>query len=225
MPTEVTTPGSSVTTDGTTQTLFSTTLPGVYVLSIDCINNAGGDTVVLAALAKVRASGSALNVFAPVSVSGAQVEPNIIRRTMAVVAPQGCSFTIQRTAGSARAYPYRVDRIASCTVTAEGSLTFTGGTEQSLAVSAVNGVFVMLSDHTNQAAADTVVARLKTAVVTAGTRRVVEMVTLVDAQTDASGNRRQQSVAEPSDYSTEISLQKTAGANHAVPWALCQVGA
>lgn len=225
MPTEVTTPGSSVTTDGSTQTLFSTTVAGVYVLTIDCVNNGGGDTVVLAGLAKVRAAGSALNVFAPVSVVGVQAEPNIVQRTMAVVAPQGCSFTIQKTVGTNRAYPYRVDRIAACSVLSEGTLTFTDGLEQTLASSVVNGVMVMLSDHTAQAGGDTVVNRLKTAVISGGTVRVVEMVTLTGAQADASGLARQQSVAEPSDYSTAITIQKTAGANHAVPWALCQVGA
>jgi hypothetical protein len=143
---------------------------------------------------------------------------------MAVVAPYGCTFTIQRTAGTNRAYIYRVDRIASCTVLAEGTLTFTDGTEQTLSTQTVNAVYVMLSDHTNQAGGDTVVARLKTTAITGGTLRVVEMVTLIGAQADASGLARQQSVAEPSDYQTAISLQKTAGANHAVPWALCQVG-
>lgn len=225
MPTEVTTPASSVTTDGSVQTLFSTTLAGVFVLSIDCAANAGGDTISVAALAKVRSAGSALNVFAPVSITGVQVEPNITQRTMVVVAPYGCSFTIQKTAGTNRAYPYRVDRIASCTVLAEGTLTFANGVEQTLSTQTVNAVYVMLSDHTAQAGGDTVIARLKVAPISGGTLRVVEMVTLVDAQANASGLARQQSVAEPSDYQTAISLQKTAGANHSVPWALCQVGA
>ena len=224
MPTEVTTPPASITTDGTVQTLFITTTPGVYVLELDAALLGAGETIQISATAKVRAAGAALNVWSPVTLTGALAEPNILTRTMAVVAPQGVTFTIQRTAGADHAYPYRVDRIAACTVIAENSLVFTNNVEQIVTASVVNGTFVLLTDHSGQGAGDTVVLRLRVVAASGGTLRVVEMVTLAGVQADASGLARQQSVAEPSDYSMSAGLTQTAGANPTVPWALCQVG-
>lgn len=224
MPTELTTPPASILTDGTVQTLYAPPSAGIYLVVIDVSPMQAGDSIILACTAKVRAAGSALNVWPPLTLTDAQVEPNIVRRSMVVVAPQGCTFTIQKTAGTNRTYSYRVDKIASCTVIAEGTLTFTNNVKQTLTTSAINGVFVLLTDHSAQAGGDTVIARLETAVVVSGSLKVVEMVTLTGAQSDALGLARQQSVAEPSDYSMSPTLQLSAGANHSVPWALCQVG-
>jgi hypothetical protein len=225
LPTDVTSPTVSVTTDGSVQTLFSTVTAGVYVLHIDLVNMQGGDTIQIKATAKVIAAGSVRNVFAPTNISGVQVAPDINRRTMAVVAPEGCTFTIQRTAGGDRAYNYRVERITGVSVLASGTLSVGAvGGEQEIASTIVNGTFVLLTDHGNMIASDQVTVRVKQATVSGGTLRVDERLALTDAQLDANGEVFRQSTAIPSIYSYTATAEKVAGATHNMNYALCSVG-
>jgi hypothetical protein len=223
VPTDLTSPIVNITTDGSVQPLFSlTAVAGVYVLHMDVAPLQGGDTIRIACTAKVLSGGATRNVFDPVVISGVQVEPDINFRSQTVVAPQGCTFTIERTAGGDRTFSYRIERISGCEVVASGTQPIS--TTHTLLTSSKNATFVLITDHGNMAGGDTITLRTLQATVSGGVLRVDDLLTLTGAQNDANGEMYRQSLAEPSIYSYRATVTKGGGANHDMAWAVCSVG-
>ncbi len=204
------------TADGSAQSLSAPTVAGVYRLLIDLSNMAASDAITLIAKQKILGGGVVRNVFDEDFVD-AQVDPDKIQHSMYVVAPQGCEFTLEQTAGVNRVYPYTVDKLSDVVVAASGTKTL-DGTALSLGVSVDNDEFTLLTDHAEQIGGDTVVIRLKGPATSGGTERIIEELTLAGAQVAPDIIR--QSTVMVSPFSIEAEIENTGGANHDVPWAL-----
>jgi hypothetical protein len=210
----------TLTADGTEQTLASPTAVGTYRLTVDLSAMVASDSVRIRANMKVLSGGTNQTTINEV-ISDAQVAPDIIRHSMIVVAPQGMQFTFQQTAGTNHQYPYWVDKISNITVKASGTLTL-DGTEQTLTTQTANDEYVLLTDHDAQVGGDTVVVRIKVPVLSGGTARVIEQLTLTGAQ--ALPDILRQSIPIISPHSISVTVEKTAGVNHNIPWALVTLG-
>ncbi len=209
----------SLIADGTEQSLSAPTVAGVYRVVVDLGEMASGDGVSMVAKLKVLSGGTVRKTFDEAFVD-AQLGDNILRHSLYVIAPQGCEFTLEQTAGVNRNYPFWVDKLADVVVVAEGTKVL-DGTQQTLVTATDNDELSLLTDHALQAGGDTVVVNLFASVLLGGTTRIVEQLTLAGAQSDPDIIR--QSIPYPSSHSFAPTLQRTVGANHNVPWALCRI--
>tara|TARA_R100000963_G_C4536918_1_gene35805 strand:- start:110 stop:433 length:324 start_codon:yes stop_codon:yes gene_type:complete len=98
----------TLTTDGSEQTLGTSTFVGVHVVQIDLSAMQAGDTVVLKAKTKTL-TGSAVAIFIEQTFTGVQTEPII--QTEPVTSPFSFTATLQRTGGSDRAYPWSINSV------------------------------------------------------------------------------------------------------------------
>ncbi|OUW93434.1 MAG: hypothetical protein CBD88_07150 [Flavobacteriales bacterium TMED228] len=96
------------TTDGTEQTLGTSTYVGVHIVTVDLSAMQAGDTVVLKAKTKTL-TGSAVAIFIEQTFTGVQTEPII--QTEPVTSPFSFTATLQRTGGSDRAYPWSINTV------------------------------------------------------------------------------------------------------------------
>ncbi len=99
----------SVTSDGTEQVLKADTAAGCYEFHVDLTLSQAGETIVLRLKETVLAGGTVGSV-AITTVAGVVTEP-----TIKVLGPLafdgGCTATLRRTAGVARAYPWKLLRV------------------------------------------------------------------------------------------------------------------
>ena len=96
------------TTDGTEQTLGTSTYVGVHVVQIDLSAMQAGDTLRLKIKTKTLTSGTT-NDFIVQTFSGVQAEPII--QSEPVTSPFSFTATIERTGGSDRAYPWSINTV------------------------------------------------------------------------------------------------------------------
>lgn len=209
----------SLIADGTVQSLSAPTVAGVYRVVVDLGAMASGDGVSMVAKMKVLSGGTVRKTFDEAFVD-TQVGDNILRHSLFVIAPQGCEFTLEQTAGVNRSYPFWVDKLADVVVVADGTKTL-DGTQQTLVVATDNDELSLLTDHALQVGGDTVVVNLFSSVLPGGTTRVVEQLALTGSQSDPDVIR--QSIPYPSPHTFSPTLHLTTGVNHNVPWALCRI--
>jgi hypothetical protein len=100
---------ATVTSDGTEQTLKADTASGCYELHVDMILSQAGETVVLRLKENVLAAGTVRSI-AITTVAGVVTEPSI-KILGPFACDQGVTATLQRTAGVARAYPWKLLRV------------------------------------------------------------------------------------------------------------------
>tara|TARA_B100000470_G_C19750764_1_gene373691 strand:- start:371 stop:694 length:324 start_codon:yes stop_codon:yes gene_type:complete len=98
----------TLTTDGTEQTLNTSTFVGVHVVQVDLSAMQAGDSVRLKTKTKVL-TGSAVAIFIEQTFSGVQTEPII--QTEPVTSPFSLTATLERTGGSDRAYPWSINSV------------------------------------------------------------------------------------------------------------------
>ena len=98
----------TLTTDGSEQTLGTSTYVGVHVVQIDLSAMQAADVVKLKAKTKVLTAG-AVTVFIEQTFTGVQTEPII--QTEPVTSPFSFTATLKRTGGSDRAYPWSINTV------------------------------------------------------------------------------------------------------------------
>jgi len=96
------------TTDGSEQTLGTSTYVGVHVVAVDLSAMQAGDSVRLKAKTKILTAGST-NDFIVQTFSDVQAEPII--QTEPVTSPFSFTATLERTGGSDRAYPWSINTV------------------------------------------------------------------------------------------------------------------
>lgn len=211
----------TLTADGTEQTVATPALAKVYVVEFDLALLAAAETARIKVYQKVLNGGTERIVFDSGAITGVQAAPDIIRRSVPIIAPQGIKVTFQQTGGTYRNYPYSVETIADVTVEGSGTLT-TDGTEQTLSTLTTNKTFALLTDHNAQPAATTVTLRLKKRTLSGGTVRVIEQVTTASGAL-SDPDKIQQSVAIPCAHGITATLEET-GTAHDIPWAVVSMG-
>tara|TARA_Y100001963_G_scaffold140525_1_gene207661 strand:+ start:3147 stop:3470 length:324 start_codon:yes stop_codon:yes gene_type:complete len=98
----------TLTTDGSEQTLGTSTFAGVHVVQIDLSAMQAGDTLRLKVKTKVLTAGTT-NDFIVQTFSGVQSEPII--QSEPVTSPFSFTSTLERTGGSDRAYPWSINSV------------------------------------------------------------------------------------------------------------------
>lgn len=102
------------------------------------------------------------------------------------------------------------------TLVTDGSVT-TDGTEQNLAsADTSNKTFVLVIDLALMANGDQLEIKLKTIVRSSGTERIAYYVVYANAQ----GEPIKYSVPVPANISFKATIKRTAGSDHAYPWAI-----
>lgn len=215
--------GTQLATGGE-DTLFSTTTPGTYVLTIDLANLAGGDTVVIRAYLPATSGGTKRMLLggSGATFSGAQTAPNILQTTMMVVAPYGCDFRIIQTAGVNRNYAWRVDQMGTVTVEAAGTITTTTSEQTIGSDITTNRTLVLLTDHADQAASEQVTLRAKTCALSGGTMQTV-YETSPTAGVLVAPEIMQQSVPIPCSYQGRFTVQRIASGDMDIPYVICSL--
>ncbi|MAV95351.1 MAG: hypothetical protein CMA31_06680 [Euryarchaeota archaeon] len=98
----------TLTTDGTEQTLGTSTFAGVFVVQVDLSALQAGESVKLKAKTKTL-TGSAVAIFIEQTFTGVQTEP--IVQTEPLTSPWSFTATLQRTVGTDRAYPWSINSV------------------------------------------------------------------------------------------------------------------
>lgn len=104
---------NTITTDGTEQTIYSSSTNRVTQLTINLDNSTSGETVVIREKQKVL-TGDSVALVKAVTLAGADgglPGSAVIFQTDPLSGPYGVTYTIQKTAGTNRAYKYRVDEV------------------------------------------------------------------------------------------------------------------
>lgn len=91
----------------TEHSLLSTTDPGVYILVVDLVNMASGDTLELRIKEKVLSGGTIRGLYYQV-YSNAQPTDRLIVKSVASPTDLGGDFTLKQTAGTGRNFPWKV---------------------------------------------------------------------------------------------------------------------
>lgn len=94
---------------GTEYTLFTSAVAGTYTYHVDCTNMAAGDVLVLRIYQTISVSGSSgLHVVYRTTYADAQPADDMIKVSVPISDEQTSgsplTFTLQQTAGTARAY-------------------------------------------------------------------------------------------------------------------------
>ncbi len=206
-------------TDGTEQTLASFTDAGIYVVEFNLSNMASSDAMTWRTKQAVLAAGTKQTSIEEAFVD-AQADPDIQMITIPLWCPQGLDLTAERTAGTDRSYEWSVNRVANLTVESSGTHAL-DGTEQTLGTVTTNKTVGLVSDHDLQLAGTTTVLKADSKVRAAATATTLFSATLAGAL--SAPNIIQQSVAVAAPHSIAFTIERTAGANHNVPFAICSV--
>lgn len=104
--------GSQTATISTEHTLNGTspeTTDGIYQLVIDTANMAAGDTTEIRIKEKARTGDTQRQIFVS-TLSGAQSDPLWVSPTFVLM--NGWDMTLKQTAGTGRAYPWSIRKVA-----------------------------------------------------------------------------------------------------------------
>lgn len=211
------------TTTGGEDTLFTSTLPRAFLLTIDLAAMQAGDTVSVRGYVKATIGGTLRQFFAQ-TFSGVQAVPNIGQVTIAVPSPYQCSFRIQRTAGTDRAYPWNVSSI--CNVTAELTGTqATTASEVTLGSDIItNRVCIVLTDHNAQPASGSVTLKAKVPALSGGAvQTIFQTSTTVGVLVDPEIIQVSAPLSAPHQF--RATIQRIAGADHNVQYTICSLAA
>ena len=206
-------------TDGTEQTATSFTDPGIYEVEFNLSNMVAASGVTFRTKQAVL-SGGTKQTSIEEAFAAAQSDPDNQIKTIPLWCPQGLDFTIERTAGGDQTYEFSISRVANLTVEASGTHAL-DGSEQILGTITTNKVVGLLSDHDLQVGGDTVILRVDTKVRASSALTELYRATLTGVL--VAPDIIQQSIAIPAPHSVSFSMEKTGGANHNVPFALCSV--
>jgi len=99
--------GTQTATIGTEHTLLTTTTPGDYALKVDKNAMQAGDSLELRIYDTVL-SGGVSRVAYKYSSSGAQPTDDMIAISVPIPIDIGVTFTLKQTAGTGRAFPWKV---------------------------------------------------------------------------------------------------------------------
>ncbi len=99
--------GTQTATISTEHTLYTSSAAGVFLLEVNLVNMASGDTVELRVKGKTL-TGDSVAVKLLETYSGAQVEPDVIVRSIPVPDDLALVFTLKQTAGTGRSFPWKV---------------------------------------------------------------------------------------------------------------------
>lgn len=219
---------SALALTGLEQALFDSSVGASYSLTVDLTNMAPGDTIVLRAylawtpggLRNCMLLGGAGGTF-----SGAQVAPDILKKSIVVIAPYGVKFTVQRTGGAVTGgISGRVDQIGTVSVT-QAATQATTNVEVTVGAAVVTGdVIVLLADVSLQGAGASVKLRAKESAISGGVvKEGYNLTTAVGALSDP--DKFLQSVAVDAAYSGSFSVIRSGGADFNIPYILCKLAA
>ena len=101
------------TTDGTEQTLYTSSTARVTQLIINMDNSTSTETIVIREKQKVLSGGSAVLVEKTTLVGADGGLPNgaLVFQTNPMAGAYGVTYTIEKTAGTNRNYDWRVDEL------------------------------------------------------------------------------------------------------------------
>lgn len=100
--------GTQTAAIGTEHTLLTTTTPGDYVLKVDKAAMQGGDTLELRIYDTVLAGGASRVIYQYGPFSGVPSVDDMIAISVPIPIDVGVSFTLKQTAGTGRAFPWKV---------------------------------------------------------------------------------------------------------------------
>lgn len=114
--------GTQTATIGTEHTLNAAafTTSGVYVLSVNTVNMALGDTLELRAYAKCLTGDTNPELIYMATYAqktgdgaapGSSAQGEIYKISVPIPSPYSITFTLKQTAGTGRAFPWRVDTL------------------------------------------------------------------------------------------------------------------
>lgn len=114
--------GTQTATIGTEHTLGGAafTVAGVYVASVDTRNMVAGDVLELRALVKTLTGDSQEYLIYAASyaqaqgdaaAAGAAAGGEVVKASIPIASPYSIAFTLKQTAGTGRAFPWRVDTL------------------------------------------------------------------------------------------------------------------
>lgn len=99
--------GTQTAVINTEHTLATVTNTRTYVLTVDCVNMAAGDTLELRAKVKALTGGTARVAYYDV-FSGDQGVDDEIKISVPVPSLYSCAFTLKQTAGTGRNFDWNV---------------------------------------------------------------------------------------------------------------------
>lgn len=209
--------GTQLATGGV-DTLYSdaAALAKTLQVVLDLANMQAADAVTLTIEIAVRSGGTRRVLFAE-TFTDAQSIPDIIQISRPFPVMHEVLVTLEQTAGTNRNYDWSVQAIGDAVEEATGDLVL-DGTEQTIATVVTNRVLALLTDHNAQVGGDTVRLRVKTRAIAGGTDQTAFQQSLSGAL--SAPDLIQLSVPVSAPDSFVATAEKTAGANHTIPYSV-----
>ncbi len=196
----------NTTADGTEQTLLDTTVVATYQPVISLANMLAGDTLVVRLKSTNSIFGTPLTFYEQ-TFSGVQTGINILQ-VGPPIAGSRYAMTIQQTAGTFRAYRWRVDALGSAVNVATGSVNLSSAVENNFFVTATPGIYTVSMSLSAMQAGEGVVLRAYEPVESSGTMRLAyEYVAPIGVQVTPNINMVSLPISGP--YGAQFSIQQT----------------
>jgi len=205
--------GTQTAVIGTEHTLAAPTTAAIRVLRVDRNAMVAGDLLTLRVKTKVLTGGTIREQY-HWNYPGLPANPVV--ESIPIVTPFGATFTLQQTAGTGRSYDWSILSFGTPVVESSGTQSATIGTEHSLATPTTNKTRILRVDCVNLAAADLVILRAKTKILTGGTIRAQHTVAYYNAQT--APIMESPVVAGP--FGATFTLQQVTAVGRSFDWAV-----